>query len=193
MKCLAERLIPRHVLRVHQRITTGLDLIDTVVQMIRTGAARAHQLTPYGGVGGHQKIDRSLDLGLLRLVIELHHEVTLVPHHTPHGQALRPGIVSQPGSLVGRATAPGEADVYIDQHLTNAGLGRGIDRHLGVDSDGDARLILHKRHGREPPRIDRLIREEQVVTEARFHHAEDLSWRGTRERAMAVTHLFGGE
>jgi len=50
-------------------------------------------------------------------------------------------VVGERPRCVGRAAAPGQAHVHVDEHLAHAARGRRIDGGLGVDGDGDAGLV----------------------------------------------------
>ena len=57
--------------------------------------------------------------------------------------------------------------------------GRGVDRRVGVDGDGDARAPQSASARSRSGSTD-LVREQQVVAEAGAREAEQLAWRRAR-------------
>jgi hypothetical protein len=162
-----------------------------VVQVVRAGAAGGHDRAAHISVGREQQIDRGVDLRPLLGQVRDHHEMTLVTHDAAH---LAVGAARRLGKAAGvfrRAAAARQPDVHVDQHVGDARSHRGIDRGFAVDRDRHAGADLRVRNGPETIRIEHLVRQQQVVAEPGRRHAEHLSRRGARERAVPEPRLCG--
>ena len=103
-------------------------------------------------------------------------DMTLVPHHAAHREAAGAGAVGERARRFRCTAAARHADVHVDQDLADPIVGGRVDRLGGVDRDRDPRAALG--HRAQPLRVDGLVREQQVVTEARPR-------RGRRSRVVS--------
>src|SRR4029453_906444 len=83
----------------------------------------------------------------------------------------------------GVAAAPRQAHVHVDQHLAHPAVGRGVHGHVGVDGPGHLGGA-RRDHGTQPPAVEHLVGQEQVVAEPGGGHALDLPDGGAAEGAV---------
>ena len=133
------------------------------------------------------------DLHPLALAVLDRHQVALVAHHAAHLEPLGAGEVGETAG-VGRITAAArQADVDVDEAAPDPGVGRGGDRRLAVDGDGDADIVAERGQGGEAERVDDLVGDEEVGPETGRGQADRLAGRGARERVVAGSALAGRE
>src|SRR4051794_37232357 len=102
---------------VHERVRTGLDLGGPRVDVERPGAATGDELSADVRVRVEELAHRRLGLlDACRPVVHAH-DVTLVAHHAPHGQAPRASRVGEPPGVLGRAATAGHAHEHVDHDL----------------------------------------------------------------------------
>ena len=179
---------------VHQSVAAGLHLGDpVVVQVVGAGATGGHHVAAHEQVGGHEGGHAGLELRGALAPRHHAHQVALVAHHAPHGQPGRAGVIGQAARLLGRAPAPPEADVHVDQHVAQPGRGRGGDGLGRVDGDRDAHAVpLHGVGQRaQASHVEHLVGHEQVVAHTGRGQAGRLPRGGAREGAVPVAHLLG--
>ncbi len=115
----------------------------------------------------------------------------LVGHHPPHLQAGAAGQLGQGTGVVGRTAAARQADVDVDQDLAQPGPLGGVH--------GGRRVHRHRhpgpgRHqGAQAGRVEHLVGQEEVLTQAGRHHPLHLPDGGAGEPGVAAAALVAGQ
>src|SRR5881227_3797087 len=99
---------------VHERVRAGLDLSDPRVDVERPGPAARDELAADVRVRVEELTHRRLGLLDARRPVVQSHDVTLVAHHAPHGEAPGPSSICESSGSIRRASAAGHADIYVD-------------------------------------------------------------------------------